>query len=124
VTSKSKKPKSKDKVNKKTLIHRLLLVPKKSDKFFWAKELKILNNIISEFPDQAFWTKIENEIIKFEKVPSLAIHLFEQNKKIKERYKLHFYEVKPIINDFSIGEKIGNDYRKETRPKTIKQFLS
>jgi hypothetical protein len=118
------KKEKREKINKKTLIKNLLNVPPKSDKTFWAKEFKLLNDILFDFPDEKFWKKIQDNIVVLQKVPSLAIHLSQNNQKITEKYKLHLYEVDFQNPKYFIGEKQGHDYHANKKPKTIKQFLS
>ena len=76
------------------------------------------------FPAITFWQKVEKEIIIFDKVPSLAIHLANNNSTIKEKYFLHFYEIEFKNPEYTLTQKEGPDYNRRNNPKTIKQFLS
>ena len=107
------------KFNKKTVLNNLLDVPKTQKRNFWAREMKILNDLIKIFPDEDFWAKL-----KFpEKFDSLLILNTDKGKaRIKSRYTQYKYIPKET-QLIPLGNKSGPDYKKKPTPKTIKNFL-
>lgn len=112
------------KLNKRKILNALVSSQGRRDKLFWGKEFKLLSTILEQFPEPCFWLKVQSNIILFDKVPSLAIHISENNKRIKDRYDSYFYEP-PFKNpDYNIGEKAGEDTIISKKKNTIKEFLS
>jgi hypothetical protein len=85
---------------------------------FWAREMKLLNDLIEIFPKQDFWEKVN-----FEKVPSLAILRSEYGlAKLKKLY-IEFNYVIPEKIEIPLGEKRGKDKIISKKSKTIRQFI-
>jgi len=106
------------KLNKRNLIKKLVIEPSKQKRMFWAREMKLLNDLIEIFPKQDFWEKVN-----FEKVPSLAILRSEYGlAKLKKLY-IEFNYVIPEKIEIPLGEKRGKDKIISKKSKTIRQFI-
>ncbi len=106
------------KLNKRNLIKKLVIEPNKQKRVFWAREMKLLNDLIEIFPKQDFWEKVN-----FEKVPSLAILRSEYGlAKLKKLY-IEFNYVIPEKIEIPLGEKRGKDKIISKKSKTIRQFI-
>lgn len=106
------------KLNKRNLIKKLVIEPNKQKRMFWAREMKLLNDLIEIFPKQDFWEKVH-----FEKVPSLAILRSEYGlAKLKKLY-IEFNYVIPKKIEIPLGEKRGKDKIISKKSKTIRQFI-
>jgi hypothetical protein len=106
------------KLNKRNLIKKLVIEPSKQKRVFWAREMKLLNDLIEIFPKQDFWEKVN-----FEKVPSLAILRSEYGlAKLKKLY-IEFNYVIPEKIEIPLGEKRGKDKIISKKSKTIRQFI-
>lgn len=106
------------KFNKRDVINNLLIIPKDKRRPFWAREMKLLNSLIKQFPKESFWRTLTFN----KKYDSLAYFVNEYGKKIlQKRYNEFNYKIprsKPII----LGEKIGDDAEIKIKNKTIKDF--
>jgi hypothetical protein len=106
------------KLNKRNLIKKLVIEPSKQKRVFWAREMKLLNDLIEIFPKQDFWEKVN-----FEKVQSLAILRSEYGlAKLKKLYT-EFNYVIPEKIEIPLGEKRGKDKIISKKSKTIRQFI-
>jgi len=107
------------KLNKKNIITNLVIVPKTQKRPFWAREMKMLNNLLSEFNNDSFW-----ETLSFQtKYDSLAFFISEYGKKIlKKRFNEYNYKV-PNKPKPKMGDKVGEDKSFNEPPLTIRQFL-
>lgn len=106
------------KLNKRNLIKKLVIEPSKQKRVFWAREMKLLNDLIEIFPKQDFWEKVN-----FEKVQSLAILRSEYGlAKLKKLY-IEFNYVIPEKIEIPLGEKRGKDKIISKKSKTIRQFI-
>lgn len=106
------------KLNKRDLIKRLVVEPDKQKRMFWAREMKLLNDLMEMFPSQDFWSKISISL-----VPSLAVLRSEQGlKQIQKKYREFNYKIPPKI-EIPLGEKSGDDKIISKKPKTIRQFI-
>lgn len=106
------------KLNKRDLIKKLVVEPDKQKRMFWAREMKLLNDLLEMFPNQEFW-----ERMVIEKVPSLAILRSGYGiEKIKKKYREFNYKIPPKI-EIPLGEKTGKDKIFSKKPKTIRQFI-
>jgi hypothetical protein len=47
------------KLNKRDLIKKLV-EPDKQKRMFWAREMKLLNDLLEMFPNQEFWQRMIN----------------------------------------------------------------
>jgi hypothetical protein len=93
----------------------------------WPREMKILNQLSSKYPDEAFWLGLE---LKF-KIPSLAWFLVQNGEKfLKEewaKYKFKPEEIKTfeIEEDIENGKNCGiiSEEPKKEKVKSLNDFL-
>lgn len=106
------------KLNKRNLIKKLVIEPSGQKRMFWAKEMKLLNDLIEIFPKEVFW-----ERMSFEKVPSLAVLRSEHGLvKLKKLY-MEFNYIIPEKIEIPLGNKTGKDKIISKKTKTIRQFI-
>ena len=106
------------KLNKRELIKKFVIEPDKQKRIFWAREMKLLNDLLDMFPNQEFW---QRTIIK--KVPSLAMLRSGFGlERLQKKYREFNYKIPPRI-EIPIGEKTGEDKIFSKKPKTIRQFI-
>lgn len=106
------------KLNKREILQRILVIPKTQKRPFWAREMKMLNSLMSEFSDQSFWQKFIFE----KKYDSLAYFISPYGKKYLIR-KFNEYNYKPPKgNRVKLGEKVGEDLKLTKKKRTIKDF--
>ena len=106
------------KLNKRNLIKKLVIEPNTQKRMFWAREMKLLNDLMNIFPKQDFWEKMN-----FEKVSSLAILRSKYGlSKLKKLY-MEFNYVIPKKVEIPLGEKKGEDKIISKKSKTIRQFI-
>jgi hypothetical protein len=85
---------------------------------FWAREMKLLNDLMSIFTNEDFWQKIN-----LPKVSSLAILRSEYGLNTLKKLYLEFNYKIPEKVEIPLGEKSGKDKLISKKPKTIRQFL-
>lgn len=107
------------KLKKKDVLFRLLDVPKTGRTGFYAREYSILAQLMEEFKDPKFWSLVSFS----KKYPTLAFFSDKMRKDLRRKYN-EFNYVVPELPTFSLGEKSGEDYNKEVKPQTIKDFLN
>jgi hypothetical protein len=106
------------KLNKRELIKKIVEEPDKQKRMFWAREMKLLNDLMDMFPDQDFWRRMT-----IDKVPSLAMLRSGYGLDIlKKKYRNFSYKIPPKV-EIPIGEKSGQDKIISKKPKTIRQFI-
>ena len=106
------------KFNKRDLIKKLVIEPKSQKRMFWAREMKLLNDLIEIFPNQEFWKRVSINL-----VPSLAVLRSGQGlKKIQKKYREFNYKI-PAKVEIPLGKKCGDDKIISKKPKTIRQFI-
>ena len=106
------------KLNKRDLIKKLVVEPKTQKRPFWAREMKLLNDLLEMFPDNDFWIKM-----KPESYPSLAVVRSEQGiKSLRKKFREFKYKI-PQKKEIKLGEKVGKDRIYNKTPKTIKDFI-
>lgn len=107
------------KLNKKHIIEKLVIVPKTQKRPFWAREMKMLNSLMSEFNNEKFWQDLSFRA----KFDSLAYFISEYGKKmLKKRFNEYNYKL-PKTKPPKLGDKIGEDKKIKKQPSTINQFL-
>ena len=105
--------------DKKKIVERLVDVPTKGRRPFWAREMTLLKRLLSQQPDLNFWSKVTFG----EKFPSLAYLLTDIGKgQIRRKYNEFTFEIPPI-KTYNLGEKTGHD-RIIPPKKTLRSFLS
>jgi len=106
------------KINKRDLIKKLVVEPKNQKRIFWAREMKLLNDLMSTFQDLDFWEKV-----RIRKVPSLAVLKSPKGLLIiKKKYREFSYKIPEKIT-IKLGEKEGEDRAILKKTKTIRQFI-
>jgi len=107
------------KLNKRKVIEKLVILPKTNKRPFWAREMKMLNSLMSQFKNDGFWHKLSFP----QKYDSLAYFLSEYGKKmLKKRFNEYNYSL-PEIKIPKLGDKVGEDRHFDKKPTTIKQFF-
>lgn len=105
--------------DKKKIIERLVDVPPKGLRPFWAREYTLLNRLLKQQPDLKFWSKVSFG----EKFPSLAYLLTDIGKgQIRRKYNEFSFEI-PVAKTYNLGEKAGEDRAVPLKKKTIRSFL-
>ena len=106
------------KLNKKDLIKRMVVEPATQKRMFWAREMKMLNDLMELLPNEDFWKKVN-----IDKVPSLAIiRSGEGLKKMKKKFIEFNYKI-PTKIEIPIGKKTGEDKYFPKNNKTVRQFI-
>jgi hypothetical protein len=107
------------KIDKRQVVLRLVEVPEKNKRPFWAKEMKILNGLVEEYSNPLFWHKVKFSMI----FPSLAYLKTEFGKgELRKKYIEFNFDIPPA-EEYNLGEKIGEDKFYPKKIKTIKDFL-
>lgn len=109
------------KINKRNIVHKLVEVPEKGRRPFWAKEMTLLKRLESLYPLEFL------AALSFpQKFNSLAVFLSGPLvKELESRFYQFNYKPKvstPEKVDFR-AEKHGPDITIASKPKTIKDFL-
>jgi hypothetical protein len=108
------------KLNKREVISRLVEIPTKNKRPFWAKEMKLLNGLMGEYDNPRFWSKVKFSII----FPSLAYLKTDFGKgELRRKYNEFNFDI-PIPQEYYLSEKVGEDKKYAKKIKTIKDFLS
>ncbi len=106
--------------DKKEVVSRLVDVPSKNKRFFWAREIKFLNDLLERFPDIDFW-KIVTFPKKYESLLALKGEYGE--KTLKKKYSEYNYVI-PKVEKIKLGKKVGKDVDFKEKKNTIRKFLS
>ncbi len=86
----------------------------------WAREVKLFNELLIDFPDETFWEKSS---------PGFVLHSLAWFKtpdgraELSNRYKLFFFTLDTGTKSEYIGEKAGEDYQTNKKPKTVAELL-
>ena len=106
------------KLNKRDVIKKLVVEPKSQKRPFWAREMKLLNDLLEIFPDEDFWLKM-----KPQEYPSLAVIRSDQGiKSLRKKFREFKYKI-PEKKEIKLGEKSGKDRIYNKTPKTIREFI-
>ena len=106
------------KLNKRELIKRIVHEPKSQKRAFWAREMKMLNDLMSMFPSEDFWRRVS-----IKKVDSMAILRAPSGIKfLKKKFSEFNYKIPPK-KTIKLGKKTGEDRTYERKPKTLRQFI-
>ena len=106
--------------DRKRIIERLVQIPAKGKRPFWAREMKFLNDFMKEYPSLEFWQKISLG----EKLDSLLLLKGKIGQDTLKKKYLEFNYVIPPKKIYDIGEKTGKDVFVDSKPSTIKDFLN
>ncbi len=104
---------------KKEILHRILNIPKTQKRHFWSREIKILNDLFKIYPIEEFWSLVSFE----KKYDSMTFLISDYGKKLLKKKFLEFSYVVPKTKTIELGDKTGDDFIIENKPKTIKDFL-
>jgi hypothetical protein len=106
--------------DKKKIVERLIDVPEKGKRPFWAREMTLLNKLLARWPNLNFWHKV-----KFgDKYPSLAYLLTNLGvSKVVRKYNEFIFEI-PAQKTYNLGDKVGKDVSFPKKSKSIKDFLN
>ena len=106
--------------NKKDILSNIVNIPKTQKRVFWAREFKILNDLMNLFPNESFWNLINFK----EKKDSLIFYKSEHGIKVlKTLYNEYNYQPR-VTPKIELGEKFGEDKIVSSNRNTIKNFLS
>lgn len=108
----------KPKFSVRKLVTKIIHPIPKNNKDFWAKEITLLKRLIAKYPNVDFWEKGT-----FKKVPSFAIYLTTEDSYLFSKYQEFLFQPETDKVEIKLGEKTGEDYNKQVKPKTIKDFL-
>tara|TARA_R110000824_G_scaffold262408_1_gene451110 strand:+ start:744 stop:1079 length:336 start_codon:yes stop_codon:yes gene_type:complete len=105
--------------DKKKIIERLVKIPVRGKRPFWAREMKFLKDFMEEYPSLEFWQKTSFG----EKLESLILLKGDTGRATIKRKFLEFNYIIPDKKGYNIGKKSGKDTEIELNPKTIRDFL-
>ena len=106
------------KLNKRDIIKKIVVEPSTQKRMFWAREMKMLNDLMDMFNSEKFWQKVS-----LDKVPSLAVLRSGHGLSIlSKKYKEFNYKI-PAKVEIPLGKKTGKDKIISKKPKTIRQFI-
>lgn len=108
------------KLNKKQIVLNLITPPKNIKGAYWSREYKILNSLMSKFPDEGFWQQINfkndwDSLLIFQSEYGLSL--------LQTRYKQYHHKI-PKQPKIKLTKKVGSDRIITHKPKTIRGFLS
>lgn len=107
------------KFNKREVVSRIVEVPKTQKRAFWAREMKMLNTLISEFDNQDFWQKVNFT----KKYDSLAYFISYYGKKyLRRKFNEYNYKI-PVLKKVKLGSKQGKDKDIKIKKTTIRDHL-
>ena len=104
----------------KKILGRIVDIPERGKRPFWAREMKFLKDFMEEYPDLEFWEKVSFG----EKLESLKLLKGAVGQSVLKRKYLEFNYVIPPKKIYDIGEKTGKDVFVDSKPSTIKDFLN
>tara|TARA_R110002051_G_scaffold204509_1_gene270632 strand:+ start:131 stop:469 length:339 start_codon:yes stop_codon:yes gene_type:complete len=105
---------------KKKIIERLVDVPEKGKRPFWAREMTLLNRLLDRWPNLDFWSKVRFR----EKFPSLAYLLTKIGiGNVRRKYNEFIFDI-PAFKTYNLGDKVGEDVENHPKPKSLKNFLN
>ena len=119
--SKKAKPKTaKPKISKIDILKRLVEDPKNNKRFFYAREMKMLNDLVDLYSLE--FMNVVNLGRRFE---SLA---YFTHSKVKEKLDRRFREFNYVTDksrypEYNLGEKSGEDRFIKRKKRTVKDFL-
>ena len=109
----------KKKIKITDIVQRIISPIPKGDKHFWGREVTLLKRLLEKYPDLKFWNGIE-----LKKVPSFAIYLTVESKYLFCKYQEYLFTPEKSSQNFSLGEKSGEDYNPKRKPRNVKDFLT
>ena len=108
------------KFSKREVIQKLVVVPKKARRAFWAKQMAIFNKLLAKFPSKKFWQKV-----CFDKKYEGMEYLFSEYglQLVERKYRDFHYKIPPPPSFKFSKEKIGDAPLLSIEPTNIKDFL-
>jgi len=108
------------KFNKRHIIEKLIIVPDKGRRPFWAKQMAIFNKLLKKFPSQQFWLKACFP----KKYEGMEYLLSEYGLELVEKKYIDFhYKIPPAPSFKFSDQKHGVNPSFSTKPTNIKDFL-
>lgn len=105
--------------DRKKIISNLIKVPESQKRFFWAREIKFLKDLMIIYPNVSFWLNLNFQ----KKYDSLVFLKGEYGKKVLKKKYLEFnYKIKSE-DGIKLSDKYGQDIYVPKKQKTIKDFL-
>ena len=123
--TKNKKEKSripqKPKINKRKIVQRLLEEPKTSKRIFYAREMKLLNDLCNRYS-----LEFMDIVTFYKKLNSLSYLLSPKLREtMDKKWRAFNYKLdKNKYKEYNIGEKVGEDRDLKKQTKTTKDFLN
>lgn len=105
---------------KKKILEKLLIVPDKNKRSFWAKEMKCFGELLKLYPNTTFWLKVKFPE-KFETINLLRSGYFAGE--LKNKYSRYLYKI-PKKPKIYLSDKPIEKVQIITKPKTLKDFLN
>jgi len=109
------------KINKREIVSRLVEVPDKARRVFWAKEMSLLKRLEVKYP-----LEFLRALTFQKKFDSLAVFLGGGLvKELESRF--YQFNYKPTMRDDKVdinAEKYGEDVNIPSKSKTVKDFLN
>ena len=103
------------KINKRETLKRLLKIEGRKTRNFWAREMKALKDLMSEFSNEEFWAKVNIS----ESFNSLLFFKSKDGKTIlQKKYREFNYKIPERIS-YKIVKTSGEDRTYIKKPKTI-----
>tara|TARA_R110002110_G_scaffold150737_4_gene342831 strand:- start:279 stop:617 length:339 start_codon:yes stop_codon:yes gene_type:complete len=108
------------KFNKRDIIQRLIIIPDKGRRPFWAKQMAILNKLLVKFPKEEFWQKTSFP----KKYEGMEYLLSSYGLKfLTQKYQEFNYQIpKPPTIVFA-DRKLGEAPSFKHKPANLRQFL-
>tara|TARA_R110002020_G_scaffold377360_2_gene588422 strand:+ start:503 stop:835 length:333 start_codon:yes stop_codon:yes gene_type:complete len=108
------------KFSKRDIVQKLVVVPKKARRAFWAKQMAIFNKLLEKFPSKKFWQKV-----CFDKKYEGMEYLFSEYglKLVEKKYRDFHYKIPPAPAFEFSDTKLGTAPSAQTAPTNIKEFL-
>ena len=106
--------------DKKKIIERLIDVPEKGKRPFWAREMTLLKRLLERWPDLNFWHKVRFG----DKFPTLAYLLTEIGiGNVTRKYNEFTFDI-PEYKTYNLEEKKGEDSQPKNNKPSLKHFLN
>lgn len=106
---------------KKDIINRLLKPPQQGDKSrFWPREMKLVKQLLQEFPDEEFWVKATFP----DKYNSLSWFLSSFGRAMVKRKISEFHFVPTVREEVKVSvDKFGESIEYDKRPRFLFEHL-
>lgn len=117
---KSRVPK-KPKINKRKILKKLVEDPTTNKRFFYAREMKFLNDLCNRYSLEFM------DVVSFSKKFFSLSYLISPKLKdtMDRKWRAFNYKLdKNKYEEYTIGEKVGQDKEIKKQPKTTKDFLN